>query len=177
MTIAPDGRGYLTYTAIDPGDNAHTLVIEQLDSTLTTGTGRHVVTDSSPGAADLAEAPGLFYGPNDAWYLVYSDPARPYLTTGTGVMNGPRSSADPIGTYSQPRSLVSDSCNGQPSGVWPIQNAGGRTVFVYGSDRWDNGNTNQSNATNYFGSLTFASSIAEGRAIDGYVCQQFWSLS
>ncbi len=177
VTIAPDGRGYITYTAIDPVDNAHTLVIEQLDPTLTTGTGRHVVTDSSPGLADLAESPGLFYGPNNAWYLIYSNPARPYLTTGTGVMNGPRNSADPIGAYGQPRSLVSDSCNGQPSGVWPIQSGSGRTVFVYGSDRWDNGNTNQANATNYFGSLTFASSTAEGMAIDGYACQQYWSLS
>ncbi len=176
LTIAPDGRGYITYTAIDPVDNAHTLVIEQLDATLTTGTGRHVVTDSSPYVPDLAESPALFYGPNKAWYLIYSDPARPFLATGTGVMNGPRNTADPIGSYVQPRLLVPDSCGGQPSGVWPIRDGSGRTAFVYGSDRWDTATLNQAKATNYFGSLTFTSSIADGKAIDAYVCQSFWYL-
>ena len=176
VTIAPDGRGYITYTAIDPVDNAHTLVIEQLDSTLTTGTGRYVVTDTSPGVSDLAEAPGLFYGPNNAWYLIYSDPARPYMTTGTGVINGPRNTADPIGSWVQPRTLNSDSCMGQPAGVWPIRDSADQTKYVYASDRWDNGNANQSKATNYFGSLTFNASIPGGKAIEGYACQSLWTL-
>jgi hypothetical protein len=176
VTIAPDGRGYLTYTSIGPIDNAHTIIIEQLDPTLTTGTGRYVATDAAPGWANLVESPGLFYGPNKAWYLIYSDPARPYMTTGTGIMNGPRNTADPIESYVEPRTLVDNSCNGQPTGVWPIRNSAGETVYVYGSDLWDYGNPNQSLATNYFGFLTFDAVTSDGKAIDGYTCQTLWSL-
>ena len=173
VTIAPDGRGYLTYTTIWPGTNEHTLVIEQLDPTLTTGTGRHVVIDAHPGV-DLIEAPGLFYGPNGAWYLTYSDPARPYLVTGTGIVNGPRNTPDPIGAWSFPRSLIASSCSGQPSGVWPIRGPSGVTTWVYGSDRWVPGDTNQAKANNYYGALTFGA--LGGTAIDAYYCQSAWLL-
>lgn len=171
ITVAPDGRGYVTYTAIDPVTAAHTLVIEQLDAALQTGTGRFVVTDTFPNAIDMAEAPGLFYGPNNTWFLAYSNPAKPYLTTGTGVLNGPRNTADPIGPWTSPRMLFSDSCSGQPAGVVPLKNSAGGTTYVYESDRWDQGNTNQSKGVNYYGALTFTAT-----SIDTGVCQAFWTL-
>lgn len=173
VTIAPDGRGYITYTAIDPADNAHTLVIEELDPTLTIGTGRHVVIDAMPGVPDLVEAPALFYGPNDAWYLVYSDPAKAYWPTDSGIVNGPRNTPDPIGDYGWPRALVGTSCAGQPTGVWPITGANGAT-WVYGADRWEPGKGNQARSNNYYGALTF--DAAGGTAIDAYSCQAFWTL-
>lgn len=176
ITVAPDGRGYITYTVIEPSNNAHTLVIEELDAAMLTGAGRYVVTDAFPGQPDLVEAPGLFYGPNNAWYLTYSNPAMPYRWTGTGVMNGPRNTSDPIGAYVSPRSLTDTSCMGQPTGVWPIRGASGVTSYVFGSDRWETGNPNQSKANNYYGALTFYAQIAEGRAIDAYSCQAYWTL-
>lgn len=176
VTIAPDGRGYLTYTVIDPVSNAHTLVIEQLDPTLTTGTGRYVVTDTTIGGPDMAEAPGLFYGPNGAWYLIYSQPAGPYQITSTGILNGPRGTADPIGTYTSPRALDPDSCSGQPTGAWPIHDAAGSLVVVYGTDRWDQTSSNQAKANNYYGALTFTAVTSDGYAIDAYACQTTWTL-
>jgi hypothetical protein len=65
---------------------------------------------------------------------------------------------------------------GQPAGVWPIRDSADQTKYVYMSDRWDSGNANQSKATNYFGSLSFNTSIAEGKAIEGYACQSLWTL-
>lgn len=173
VTIAPDGRGYVTYTAIDPVTNAHTLVIEELDATLTTGTGRHVVisTGSDP---EMVEAPSLFYSPTGAWYLIYSNPARPYATTGTGIVNGP-AGPDPIGAYTSPRSLAADSCSGQPTGVWSVTGPSGAVSFVYSSDRWVTGASNQSKANNYYGTLTFTAN--GGTAIDAYTCQAGWTLS
>lgn len=172
VTIAPDGRGYLTYTVIDPNTNAHTLAIEQLDSTLTTGTGRYTVAD--PSVVNIAESPALFYGPNGVWYLDYSSPAKPYLTTGTGIMDGPSNTADPIGNYTNPRLLDTDSCSGQPAGVRPLHNSSGGTTFVYSTDRWDNGNPNEAKANNYYGQLTFTAN--GGTAIDSYICQSTWTL-
>lgn len=170
VTVAPDGRGYVTYTAIDPATNSHTLVIEQLDSTLTTGTGRYTVLDAMPNQQEMVEAPGLFYGPNSAWYLVFSDPARPYATTGAGIMNGPTNTADPLGgAWTDPRLLNSDSCSGQPTGVWHVDN-----TWVFGSDRWVSGDANQAQANNYYGSLTFTAN--GGTAIDAYTCQSTWTL-
>lgn len=174
VTIAPDGRGYVTYTAIDPATNAHTLVIEQLDATLTTGTGRHVVVDTGTDP-QMLEAPALFYGPTDVWYLAYSDPARPYGVTGSGILNGPSGTPDPIGAYTWPRTLTVDSCSGQPTGVWPITGPSGATTFVYGSDRWVPGAANQATANDYYGALTFTAN--GGTAIDAYTCQAGWSLS
>ena len=174
VTIAPDGRGYLTYTVIDPTTNAHALVIEELDPTLTIGTARHQVLDIYSGT-DLVESPGLFYGPNGAWYLTYSDPARPYMVTGTGIVNGPRNTNDPLsGPWSSPRTLNPTSCSGQPTGVWSVTGSTGATTFVYGSDRWEHANPNQTRANSYFGALTFRAN--GGTAVDGYICQPSWVL-
>lgn len=175
LTIAPDDRGYVTYTAIDPVTNSHELVIERLDETLTTGTGEYQRLDLMPGKVDLVEAPGLFCGPNRAWYLTYSSPARPYMATGTGIVDGPRNTSDPLsGRWACPRMLNATSCVGQPTGVWPIVGPSGATTWVWGSDRWESGNPNQSRAENIYGPLTF--SALGGTAIDAAGCHGSWTL-
>jgi len=165
LTVGPDGVGWVSYTAIWPLTNRHDIVVERLDPSLTTGTGASVSL-----GLDLVEAPGLFLAPTGKWEMIYSDPAKPYLVTGTSIMDAP----SPLGPWTGPRTLNANSCGGQPAGVWPIKGQSGVTTWVYGTDRWDPGNPNQSMANNYYGALTF--NATGGTAIDGYGCQPSWSL-
>lgn len=169
ITLAPDGTGYVSYTVIWPTTNEHAVVVEQLDPTLTTGTGQYVQLDTAPGT-ELVEAPGLFLAPTGVWHMTYSNPARPYEVTGTGIMNAPT----PLGPWTAPRALSADSCSGQPTGVWPLKGVSGTTYYVWGTDRWVSGQPNQAEANNYYGPLTFTAN--GGTAIDAAACVATWTL-
>lgn len=163
ITVSSDGTGYLSYTVIWP-NNKHDIIIERLDSTLTTGTGFYVFLGHA-----MVESPALFQSPTGMWQVVYSDPAKPYSPTNTSIMDA----TNPMGSWSNPRNLVGgNSCSGQPSGVWPIF-IGKHTIWVYGSDRWSPGLGNQTNSNNYLGSLAFNAN--NGTAIDFLNCQSFWT--
>ncbi|GGC07437.1 family 43 glycosylhydrolase [Cellulomonas carbonis] len=171
LTVDPvTGHLYVTYTVIWANDNTHQLVVERLDPSGTTGTGEFVQLAAMAPARELVEAPALFRAPTGTWHMVFSDPARPYRTTGSGIMDAP----GPLGPWTNRRTLSADSCGGQPAGVWPVRTSTGRTAYVYGSDRWDEGKGNQAAAENYYGELTFTA--RGGTSIDAHRCQSTWTL-
>lgn len=166
VTVDPAGVAWLTYTAIYPQGNLHELNVERLDPTFLTGTG----TATNVGTAgSMAEAPSLFRGPTGKWHLAFSDPAKPYISTATGVVEAPT----PSGPWGPKRTLAGDSCSGQPASVVPVKSPStGATVYVYTTDRWVNAQPNQALANNFHGRLTFS---ATG-SVNAYACQTTWTL-
>jgi len=171
ITVDSDGTGWIVYTDIDRGDNAHRLVVERLSSDLLTGTGEYTAVEA---AGAMVEAPALFESPVGGWQLVY-EPARPYGVVSSMILDAPY----PLGPWTNARELQSDSCSGQPAFV-----ATSPRGVVYGSDRWVQPATgrntgvvaNQTSATTYLGRLTFnAVNPATGAAaIDYHHCQASW---
>lgn len=150
VTVDPaTGVGYVVYTAIDFARSpSHTLVVEELDLSFTTGTGRYTQVAAAGGPV---ESPSLFQGPVGTWHIAYSDPAAPYGVVGTSVVDAPA----PLGPWSGARSLSADSCGGQPAAVVDL---GGEWVFMV--DRWVQSPSglvaNQTEANTYWGRLAFA---------------------
>jgi hypothetical protein len=182
ITVDPWGVGWISYTVIreDPpaGEASHVVVVERLDSTLTTGTGQYVVVTAANRGTTPVEMPSLFRAPNGTWHLTYSDPAVPYGIGGTSVLDAPH----PLGPWTNPRTLQGDSCSGQHAGVAQLG-----TVRVLITDRWVQPATgpntgvvpNQTKAVPYFGLLTFtATDPVTGRTgvIDAHRCQATWTL-
>jgi hypothetical protein len=148
-----DGKAYLAYTDWRrKGD----IVIEQLDDSYLTGTGRYARV-----GLKSTEAPAMFRR-GDTYYLTFSDPNCGYCTTGTSYLHA----TSPLGPWagkpasgegeSQHRGLrISDtSCGGQPAAVATLPGPGGE-IFLYQSDRWDNGNPSETRATHYWEPLRF----------------------
>ncbi|MCS7477934.1 family 43 glycosylhydrolase [Umezawaea endophytica] len=84
--VDDDGSAYLAFTDWRRGGD---LVVEELDPTYTTGTGRW----SRVGIRGT-EAPTIFKR-DGRYYLTYSDPNRGYRTTGTGFVTA----ANPLGPW------------------------------------------------------------------------------
>lgn len=162
--LTVDGNSvYLSYTAIWPEDNRHDIIIERLNTSLTSGTGRYTRLDEQ-----MVEAPSLFKGPNGRWYITYSNPAKPYIVTGTAV----ESSTSPLGPFGGKKILSANSCSGQPALVAEITSpVTGAQQFVYGTDRWVSGEPNQAFANNYYGRLSFTATD-----INTHSCQGGWTL-
>lgn len=148
-----DGKAYLAYTDWRrKGD----IVIEQLNEAYLTGTGRYARV-----GLKSTEAPAIFRR-GDTYYLTFSDPNCGYCTTGTSYLHA----TSPLGPWegkpangegeSQHRGLrISDtSCGGQPAAVATLPGPGG-AMFLYQSDRWDNGNPSETRATHYWEPLRF----------------------
>lgn len=148
-----DGKAYLAYTDWRrKGD----IVIEQLDDSYLTGTGRYARV-----GLKSTEAPAMFRR-GETYYLTFSDPNCGYCTTGTSYLHA----TSPLGPWagkpasgereSQHRGLrISDtSCGGQPAAVATLPGPGGE-IFLYQSDRWDNGNPSETRATHYWEPLRF----------------------
>ena len=130
------GRGYVVYTLI--GDRGlHDLAVEELDPTLTTGTGRAVRL-----GLDFVEAPDLFRAVDGRYHLVFSDPACPYCAAGLGHAVAPT----PLGPWTARGRVHPDSCGGQPAAVTPVRRAGRPDLLVFSSDRWVDGLGNQAEA-------------------------------
>jgi len=154
LFVDDDDVAYLAYTDWRTGG---TIVIDRLDENYTSGTGDHVkaVTSGS------TEAPCLMRR-NDTYYILYSDPNCGYCTTGTSYKTAP----SVLGPWSEGIKITETSCGGQPSfvSVFKLEN---ETIFLYGSDLWNNGAKNEGLANYYWAPLTFD---ADG-AINPIVCQ------
>lgn len=142
--IDDDGTAYLAYT---DWRTKGTIVIEKLSADYLTGTGDHekAVTKGA------TEAPGLFKR-NGLYYVTYSDPNCGYCSaTGTSY----RTAKSPLGPWSEGKKISDNSCGGQPSFVSTIK-VNSETVYLYGSDLWNNAAPNEALANYYWAPLTFA---------------------
>lgn len=153
-----DGTGYIVYTDWrSSGD----LVVERLTASDLSGTGTYARLGQSS-----TEAPALFKR-NGVYYLTYSDPNCGYCS-GTGTSY--RTASSPLGPWSAPIKLTTNSCGGQPSFVSAIPTTTG-TAYLYASDLWDGGH-NEALANYYWAPLSFA---ADG-SISPITCQNSFSL-
>lgn len=141
--VDDDGTAYLAYT---DWRTKGSIVIEKLNADYTSGTGICVkaVTNGS------TEAPALFKR-NGIYYVVYSDPNCGYCS-GTGASY--RTAKSPLGPWSDGIKISDNSCGGQPSFVSTIKLAGG-SIFLFGSDLWNNAAKNEALANYYWAPLTF----------------------
>lgn len=137
------GRGWLAYTILVRGVPMD-IAIERMNPGLTSGTGEVVRLPLGS-----VEAPSLFER-DGRFFLVYSDPACPYCAAGTGIASAP----SPLGPWQVAPTLSARSCDGQPAEVSQLRLAGG-LVWLYVSDRWDEGNPNQAGATIWWEALSF----------------------
>jgi hypothetical protein len=153
--IDDDGTAYIAFTDWRTGG---TIVIEKLNEDYTSGTGEHVKAVTS----GKTEAPGLMKR-KGKYYVLYSDPNCGYCSgTGTSYKTAP----SPLGPWSDGIKINDNSCGGQPSFVSTFK-LNADTIFLYGSDLWNNAAKNEALANYYWAPLTFA---ADG-SINAIVCQ------
>jgi hypothetical protein len=152
--VDDDGTAYVAYTDWRSGG---AITVEKLNEDYTSGTGQCVKV--TPGAT---EAPALMKR-NGKYYLLYSDPNCGYCG-GTGTSY--RTASSLLGPWSEGIKISTNSCGGQPSFVSTIK-LNGETIFLYGSDLWNNGAKNEALANFYWAPLTFA---ADG-SINPIPCQ------
>ncbi|MEV7404256.1 family 43 glycosylhydrolase [Streptomyces sp. NPDC091267] len=158
--VDSDGTGYLAYT--DWRGNGD-LVVERLSPDHLSGTGEYTRLSQS-----RTEAPALFER-DGTYYLTYSDPNCGYCAgTGTSYRTAP----DPLGPWSQPTKISSDSCGGQPAFVSEIPTTSG-TAYLYASDLWNNGQRNEALANYYWAPLEFT----DTGAISPMTCRNSFSLT
>lgn len=153
--VDDDGTAYIAFT--DWRTNG-TIVIEKLNDDYTSGTGEHVKAVTS----GRTEAPGLMKR-EGKYYVLYSDPNCGYCAgTGTSYKTAP----SPLGPWSEGIKINENSCGGQPSFVSTFK-LNKETIFLYGSDLWNNAAPNEALANYYWAPLTFA---ADG-SINPILCQ------
>jgi hypothetical protein len=160
LFIDDDGTGYLAFT---DWRTTGTIVVEQLTDNYLSGTGK-VARNITPGKT---EAPALFKR-NGIYYITYSDPNCGYCS-GTGTSY--RTAKSPLGPWSEGRQISVNSCGGQPSFVSTMK-IDAETIYLYGSDLWNNAAKNEALANFYWAPLTFA---ADG-SINPMECLQSFSL-
>lgn len=158
--IDDDGTAYLAYT---DWRAKGAIVIEQLSDDYLTGTGKHVKSVTT----EKTEAPCLFKR-NNLYYVVYSDPNCGYCS-GTG--SSYKTSPSPLGPWSEPVSITNNSCGGQPSFVSTLK-VDGETIYLYGSDLWNNAAKNEALANYYWAPLEFT----ETGAIKPLACAGTYSV-
>ncbi|MFI6077303.1 family 43 glycosylhydrolase [Actinoplanes sp. NPDC051343] len=158
LFVDDDGTAYLAYTDWrSSGD----IVVERLDTGYLTGTGAFVRLHQS-----ATEAPAMFKR-NGVYYLTYSDPNCGYCG-GTGTSY--KTAAAPLGNWSAGTKLTTDSCGGQPAFVSAIPTSAG-TTYLYASDLWNNGATNEALANYFWTPLSFS-----GSAIQAITCRPSFAL-
>jgi len=143
LFIDDDGTGYL---AITDWRTTGTIAIEKLTDDYLSGTGE-VKTMITSGRT---EAPGLFKR-NGIYYVTYSDPNCGYCG-GTGTSY--KTAKSILGDWSEGIQISDDSCGGQPSFVSTLKLPSG-TVYIYGSDLWNDGARNEALANFYWAPLEF----------------------
>lgn len=154
--VDEDGTGYLAYT---DWRAKGAIVIEELTADYLSGTGRFV-NSVTP---EKTEAPGLFKR-KGVYYITYSDPNCGYCNnTGTSYRTAP----SPLGPWSEGKKISDNSCGGQPSFVSTIKLAND-SLFLYGSDLWNNGARNEALANYFWAALEFA----EDGSILPIACQE-----
>ena len=143
LFVDDDGTAYLALT--DWRANG-AIAIEQLNDDYLSGTGK-VVTQVTEGKT---EAPALFKR-KGVYYITYSDPNCGYCS-GTGTSYKTASAV--FGPWSAGKKISDNSCGGQPSFVSTIK-LPGDTIFLYGSDLWNNAAKNEALANFYWMPLVF----------------------
>lgn len=143
LFIDDDGTGYLAFT---DWRSKGTIVIEQLSDDYLTGTGIvcRGITDGK------TEAPALFKR-KGVYYVTYSDPNCGYCS-GTGTSY--KTAKSPMGPWSAGKRISDNSCGGQPSFVSTMK-IGTDTLYLYGSDLWNNAAKNEAQANFYWAPLSF----------------------
>ncbi len=141
--VDDDGTAWLAYT---DWRKQGSIVIEKLSEDYLTGTGVYV--DSVTSAE--TEAPGMFKR-NGLYYVVFSDPNCGYCA-GTGKSY--KTAPSPLGPWSPAIKISDNSCGGQPSFVSTLK-VTGDTIFLYGSDLWNNAAKNEALANYYWAPLKF----------------------
>lgn len=154
--VDKDGKGYVAYT---DWRTRGTIVIEELTEDYLSGTGKHIKAVT----AGNTEAPSLFRH-KDLYYVTYSDPNCGYCS-GTGTSY--KTASSPLGPWSAGIKISNNSCGGQPSFVSPVELTSG-TVYLYGSDLWNNAAKNEALANYYWAPLEFR----EDGSILPMVCQE-----
>ncbi len=144
LFIDDDGKGYLAITDWRKGGK---IVIEQLTDDYLSGNGN--VADSV--TSGKTEAPALFKR-NGIYYVTYSDPNCGYCS-GTGTSY--KTAKSPLGPWSEGKKISDNSCGGQPSFVSTMK-INSETVYLYGSDLWNNAAKNEALANYYWAPLSFA---------------------
>jgi hypothetical protein len=168
--VDTDGTAYLAFTDWrEKGD----IVVEKLDDNYLSGTGRYVRL-----GLKSTEAPSIFRR-GDTYYLTFSDPNCGYCATGTSYLHA----TSPLGPWEGRPAAAADqkqhrglkisekSCGGQPADVATLPGRSG-PIFLYQSDRWDNGNPSETHATHYWEPLRFDSS----GAIEPLACKASFDL-
>jgi len=144
LFVDDDGTCYL---AITDWRTQGTIAIEQLTDDYLSGTGK-VATLITSGQT---EAPGLFKR-KGIYYITYSDPNCGYCSaTGTSY----KTAKSPFGPWSEGKKISDNSCGGQPSFVSTMK-INSETVYLYGSDLWNNAARNEALANFYWAPLSFA---------------------
>ncbi len=161
LFIDDDGTGYL---AITDWRRKGAIVFEQLTDDYLNGTGK-VSELVTPGTT---EAPGVFKR-NGIYYVTYSDPNCGYCS-GTGTSY--RTATSIMGPWSDGKKISPKSCGGQPSFMSTLK-IGAETVYLYGSDLWNNAAKNEAQANFYWAPLTFA---ADG-SINPMECLKSFSVT
>ncbi len=159
--VDEDGTAYLAYT---DWRAKGAIVIEQLTPDYLSGTNRFVKDVTK----EKTEAPGLFKR-RGIYYITYSDPNCGYCS-GTGTSY--RTASSPLGPWSEGRKISDNSCGGQPSFVSTIQLAND-SLFLYGSDLWNNAARNEALANYFWAPLTFN----DDGSIQPIACEQTPALS
>ncbi|MBD1259649.1 family 43 glycosylhydrolase [Maribacter polysiphoniae] len=144
LFVDDDGTCYL---AITDWRTTGTIAIEQLNDDYLSGTGK-VATLITSGRT---EAPGLFKR-KGIYYVTYSDPNCGYCS-GTGTSY--KTASSPLGPWSEGTKISDNSCGGQPSFV-SVMKINSDTIYLYGSDLWNNAARNEALANFYWAPLTFA---------------------
>lgn len=143
--VDDDGTAYIAYT---DWRTTGTIVIEKLNSDYLSGSGLHVKGVT----AGRTEAPSLLKR-HGKYYVLYSDPNCGYCS-GTGTSY--KTADSPLGPWSDGIKISDSSCGGQPSFVSTIK-LSSDTIFLYGSDLWNNAARNEALANYYWAPLSFAS--------------------
>lgn len=144
LFIDDDGTGYLAITNWRTGG---TIAIEQLTDDYLSGTGKYLDSITT----GKTEAPALFKR-NGIYYVTYSDPNCGYCSaTGTSY----KTAKSLFGPWSEGKKISDNSCGGQPSFVSTMK-IGANTIYLYGSDLWNNAAKNEAQANFYWAPLTFA---------------------
>lgn len=143
LFVDDNGIAYLAFT---DWRAKGAIAIEQLTDDYLSGTGITAggITDSKTEAPALFKRRGLYY-------ITYSDPNCGYCS-GTGTSY--KTASAPLGPWSEAHKINDNSCGGQPSFVSTIK-LPGDTIFLYGSDLWNNAAKNEALANFYWMPLQF----------------------
>jgi hypothetical protein len=144
LFIDDDGTAYV---ALTDWRKKGTIAIEELTADYLSGTGKTINSITF----GRTEAPALFKR-KGVYYLTYSDPNCGYCSaTGTSY----RTAKSIFGPWSEGKKISDNSCGGQPSFVSTMK-INAETIYLYGSDLWNNGAKNEAQANFYWAPLTFA---------------------